>query len=309
MGILRIPAHPQSHSLDGSSATGPSTTKPLPLLSRDRFFEETHSTHREMSAPTVPYVLPDTQNQAWSSDTSRFGHKMLSKFGWTSGKGLGKKEDGMTGHVRVSKRLESLGLGARTASSGGEVALSSTMSDYDNLLASLRPTKRARSESEEEDSSSSEEEDEESEGEGEGEGKGEGKGKGKKAKAPAAPVRFIGRFAHHRNLRQKNVAGYSEADLAAILGTHTLGSGGSVGGAGESVALPSAPQVQRASLTLSVRKKKKEGEGKKAKKSKEEKQEKRERKEKKRAKKEAKREKRGAEEKEEGGKKKKSQKQ
>ena len=247
------------------------------------------------SAPTVPYVLPDTQNQAWSSDTSRFGHKMLSKFGWTSGKGLGKKEDGMTGHVRVSKRLESLGLGARTASSGGEVALSSTMSDYDNLLASLRPTKRARSESEEEEEDSSSSDDDE-----------ESEGKGKKVKAPSAPVRIIGRFAHHRALRQKNVAGYSEADLAAILGTHTLGSGGTVGGAGESVALPSAPEVQRASLTLSVRKKK-AGEGKKAKKSKEEKQEKRERKEKKRAKKDAKRERR--EEKEGGEKKKKSKKQ
>ena len=34
---------------------------------------------------------------------------MLSKMGWSEGKGLGAKEDGVTAHVKVSKRRENLG--------------------------------------------------------------------------------------------------------------------------------------------------------------------------------------------------------
>jgi Pin2-interacting protein X1 len=212
------------------------------------------------------YALPDTQNQAWAQDKSRFGSRMLEKYGWSSGKGLGKKEDGIAEHVRVVKRSEALGLGARPAGAGSEAALSSAVADYNAILASLaaaggapappaggRP-KRARSASEASAASS---------------------------EAPPPPpaaaqpgVRLIGRFAHHRALRQKNVAGYSAADLQAILGTHGLGAGGRAGGAGEAVALPSAPLVHRASVSLGVRKR-----DKKDKREKAEKQEKRARKE------------------------------
>jgi hypothetical protein len=196
------------------------------------------------------YALPDTQNQAWSSDKTRFGSRMLEKYGWSSGKGLGKKEDGIAEHVRVVTRSEARGLGARPVGAGSEAALSSAVADYNAILASLaaasgapapqaggRP-KRARSASEASAASS---------------------------EAPPPPqqqqqpgVRLIGRFAHHRALRQKNVAGYSAADLQAILGTHALGAGGAVGGAGDAVALPSAPVVQRASISVSVKKPKKD---------------------------------------------------
>jgi len=169
---------------------------------------------------------------------------MLAKMGWSSGKGLGKKEDGIVEHVRVVKRSEALGLGAKPAGAGGEAALSNAVADYNALLASLASVssgaggsaKRARSGS---DSSAASSE-------------------APRPKAPSAPVRIIGRFAHHKALRQKNVAGYSAADLQAILGTHTLGAGGAVGGAGEAVGLPSAPIVQRASFSLTVKKRKKE---------------------------------------------------
>ena len=36
------------------------------------------------------------------SDDSKFGQKMLEKFGWSKGKGLGAKEDGSVNHVKVS---------------------------------------------------------------------------------------------------------------------------------------------------------------------------------------------------------------
>ena len=35
---------------------------------------------------------------------------MLSKMGWSEGKGLGANENGATSHVKVSKRKENLGM-------------------------------------------------------------------------------------------------------------------------------------------------------------------------------------------------------
>jgi len=49
-------------------------------------------------------------------------------------------------------------------------------------------------------------------------------------------------------LRQKNVAGYSAEDLRAVLGTAAV-LGARAGGAGDAVALPSAPLVTHASET------------------------------------------------------------
>lgn len=42
-------------------------------------------------------------------DDSKFGQKMLEKFGWSKGKGLGAKEDGHVDHVKVSLKNDSLG--------------------------------------------------------------------------------------------------------------------------------------------------------------------------------------------------------
>ena len=43
---------------------------------------------------------------------SDFGARMLAKFGWKEGEGLGKKKDGMKEHIRVKQRKDGLGLGA-----------------------------------------------------------------------------------------------------------------------------------------------------------------------------------------------------
>jgi len=56
----------------------------------------------------------DPRNINWSKDTNKYGYKMLSKMGWSEGKGLGSNENGTTSHVKVSKRKENLGLGAST---------------------------------------------------------------------------------------------------------------------------------------------------------------------------------------------------
>ncbi|EFN76107.1 Pin2-interacting protein X1 [Harpegnathos saltator] len=46
----------------------------------------------------------DPQGKRWSKDNDKIGQKMLEKMGWTSGKGLGINEQGITEHVRVNKR-------------------------------------------------------------------------------------------------------------------------------------------------------------------------------------------------------------
>jgi len=43
------------------------------------------------------------------ADKSAFGFKMIAKMGWSEGKGLGKKEDGMATHVRVKRRSDQTG--------------------------------------------------------------------------------------------------------------------------------------------------------------------------------------------------------
>jgi Pin2-interacting protein X1 len=186
------------------------------------------------------FTLPDTQNAAWSGDRSRFGFSMLSKMGWTEGKGLGRREDGLTAHVKVTKRSDTLGLGASVAAGGGDVGLTAAVSDYNALLASLAGSskvagrKRARSASGDSSSSAA----------------AVAAAAGAAAAPAAPPTRIIGRFAHHKVLRQKNVAGYSAEDLRAVLGTTAgLVTGGAVGGAGDAAAPPPAPVVSVVSRT------------------------------------------------------------
>lgn len=51
------------------------------------------------------------RGKQWSDDSNKFGQKMLEKFGWTSGKGLGANEQGMVEHVRVKFKDDSGGIG------------------------------------------------------------------------------------------------------------------------------------------------------------------------------------------------------
>ncbi|XP_017777466.1 PREDICTED: PIN2/TERF1-interacting telomerase inhibitor 1-like [Nicrophorus vespilloides] len=56
------------------------------------------------------YILNPKSND-WSKDESKFGQKMLEKMGWSKGKGLGSKLDGMVDHVKVSYKNDSKGMG------------------------------------------------------------------------------------------------------------------------------------------------------------------------------------------------------
>eukprot|EP00659_Diplonema_papillatum_P023106 gene23106-35412_t len=53
----------------------------------------------------------DPNNTTWSKNKNRLGFKLLEKMGWSEGKGLGKKENGTTEHVRVKAKDDNSGLG------------------------------------------------------------------------------------------------------------------------------------------------------------------------------------------------------
>ncbi|KAF9914127.1 PIN2/TERF1-interacting telomerase inhibitor 1 [Lobosporangium transversale] len=57
-------------------------------------------------------LAPDPRNLHWANDTNKFGYKMMEKMGWSQGKGLGAKEDGVQEHVKVRLKENNLGVGA-----------------------------------------------------------------------------------------------------------------------------------------------------------------------------------------------------
>ena len=92
--------------------------------------------------------MVDTQNKHWANDKSKFGLKMLQKMGW-KGEGLGKNQDGLKSHVKITKRSTNLGLGTEDTGSNNDridafAGLKSwqrTTSNFSDVLASLNATK------------------------------------------------------------------------------------------------------------------------------------------------------------------------
>ncbi|KAG1728353.1 hypothetical protein EDD22DRAFT_415039 [Suillus occidentalis] len=54
----------------------------------------------------------DPRNISWADDAARFGQSYMSKLGWDPSKGLGASGDGMKSHLKVSQKLDMLGIGA-----------------------------------------------------------------------------------------------------------------------------------------------------------------------------------------------------
>eukprot|EP00112_Aurelia_sp_Birch-Aquarium-sp1_P017800 Seg417.1 transcript_id=Seg417.1/GoldUCD/mRNA.D3Y31 product="PIN2/TERF1-interacting telomerase inhibitor 1" protein_id=Seg417.1/GoldUCD/D3Y31 len=79
----------------------------------------------------------DPRNLNWSEDKGKYGFKMLSKMGWSEGKGLGANESGTVSHVKVTKRKDSLGLGASTFHEDNWIA---HQDDFSALLSKLNQT-------------------------------------------------------------------------------------------------------------------------------------------------------------------------
>ncbi|CAG8788229.1 10133_t:CDS:2, partial [Cetraspora pellucida] len=63
--------------------------------------------------PKVKQRIPvDPRNQTWSNDKTKYGYKMLSRMGWSPGKGLGMNENGSQEYIKPSHKLDNLGIGA-----------------------------------------------------------------------------------------------------------------------------------------------------------------------------------------------------
>lgn len=85
-----------------------------------------------MSVSVQIMVAHDHQEHYEGVHVHGFGYRMLSKMGWAKGKGLGSKEDGMASHVKVEKKFDTFGIGAKY-----QVDWSASTNSYNDVLARL----------------------------------------------------------------------------------------------------------------------------------------------------------------------------
>ncbi|KAG7309127.1 hypothetical protein JYU34_005047 [Plutella xylostella] len=128
------------------------------------------------------------KNNEWSNDSTKFGQKMLEKMGWSSGKGLGAKENGIVEHVVARYKNDDRGLGFEDKND----QWTKHEDDFNALLANLSND----TSTEEKLHSGISLED-----------------KSKKSKA---------RVHYHKFTRGKDLSRYSEKDLANIFGKKTF---------------------------------------------------------------------------------------
>ena len=54
----------------------------------------------------------DPQNKKWTDDSNRIGLKLLSKMGWSEGKGLGANQCGIKTNIKATLKSDTMGIGA-----------------------------------------------------------------------------------------------------------------------------------------------------------------------------------------------------
>lgn len=81
-------------------------------------------------------ISADPRNLSWADDASKFGAAYLSKFGWSSSEGLGVSGDGRTSHIKVSQKLDMMGIGAAHQKDPNGIAWKQNK-DFENVLMRL----------------------------------------------------------------------------------------------------------------------------------------------------------------------------
>ncbi|KAK0212454.1 hypothetical protein DFS33DRAFT_29329 [Desarmillaria ectypa] len=81
-------------------------------------------------------ISADPRNLSWADDASKFGATYLSKFGWSSSQGLGVSGEGMTSHIKVSQKLDMMGIGAAHQKDPNGIAWKQNK-DFENVLMRL----------------------------------------------------------------------------------------------------------------------------------------------------------------------------
>lgn len=78
----------------------------------------------------------DTRANGSNLDASKFGQSYLSKFGWDASKGLGAEGDGMKTHLKVSQKLDLMGIGAQHTKDPNGIAWKQNK-DFESVLRRL----------------------------------------------------------------------------------------------------------------------------------------------------------------------------
>jgi len=76
----------------------------------------------------------DPRNNTWANDDNKFGQKLMEKFGWEKGKGLGAQEDGETQNIKVKVKNDKQGIGANLDYSDTWL---DHQDDFNSVLAAL----------------------------------------------------------------------------------------------------------------------------------------------------------------------------
>jgi len=82
----------------------------------------------------------DPRNNAWANDDNKFGQKLMEKFGWAKGKGLGAQEDGETENIKVKVKNDKQGIGANNDYSDTWL---DHQDDFNSILAALNTSHSA----------------------------------------------------------------------------------------------------------------------------------------------------------------------
>ncbi|KAJ7039127.1 hypothetical protein C8F04DRAFT_1033823 [Mycena alexandri] len=92
----------------------------------------------------------DPRNLTWADDAAKFGSNYLSKFGWDSSKGLGADGEGRISHIKVSQKLDMLGIGAAQQKDPNGIAWKQNK-DFERLLERLNAEQEVKAEAEDAD--------------------------------------------------------------------------------------------------------------------------------------------------------------
>ncbi|KAJ7647599.1 hypothetical protein FB45DRAFT_822585 [Roridomyces roridus] len=149
----------------------------------------------------------DPRNLAWADDAAKFGTSYLSKFGWDASKGLGAEGEGRLSHIKVSQKLDMLGIGAAQQRDPNGIAWKQNK-DFERLLERLNASSEAESVKEEAGDVEIKEEDEPA------------KKKRRKSEPDEVAKLVVPRHRSHRAraIAAKNMSSKSAASISEILG-------------------------------------------------------------------------------------------
>ncbi|KAF8895702.1 hypothetical protein CPB84DRAFT_1848266 [Gymnopilus junonius] len=89
----------------------------------------------------------DPRNLSWADDAARFGSNYLAKFGWDASKGLGASGDGRLSHIKVTQKLDMMGIGGAHQNDPNGIAWKQNR-DFENLLKRLNENSETQTQAE-----------------------------------------------------------------------------------------------------------------------------------------------------------------